>query len=44
MMPQKNNGKKLHMIGNAHLDPVWLWPWQEASRRRKRPSVPRSTE
>nr|WP_284301920.1 hypothetical protein [Homoserinibacter gongjuensis] len=17
------------MIGNAHLDPVWLWPWQE---------------
>ena len=19
----------LHMIGNAHLDPVWLWPWQE---------------
>lgn len=21
--------KKLHMIGNAHLDPVWLWSWQE---------------
>ncbi len=21
--------KKLHMIGNAHLDPVWLWNWQE---------------
>ncbi|OXS53881.1 hypothetical protein B1A99_28710 [Cohnella sp. CIP 111063] len=20
---------KLHMIGNAHLDPVWLWQWQE---------------
>lgn len=20
---------KLHMIGNAHLDPVWLWTWQE---------------
>jgi alpha-mannosidase len=19
----------LHMVGNAHLDPVWLWPWQE---------------
>ena len=17
-----------HMIGQAHLDPVWLWPWQ----------------
>jgi len=21
--------KVLHMIGNAHLDPVWLWRWQE---------------
>lgn len=21
--------KKIHMIANAHLDPVWLWPWQE---------------
>ena len=21
--------KTLHMIGNAHLDPVWLWRWQE---------------
>ena len=21
--------KKLSMIGNAHLDPVWLWQWQE---------------
>src|SRR5919202_5881974 len=21
--------KTLHMIGNAHLDPVWLWQWQE---------------
>lgn len=19
----------VHMIGNAHLDPVWLWPWQD---------------
>lgn len=19
----------LHMIGHAHIDPVWLWPWQE---------------
>ena len=25
-----NNKKpKLHLIGNAHLDPVWLWPWTE---------------
>ena len=22
-------GKKLHMVGNAHIDPVWLWTWQE---------------
>lgn len=21
--------KKITMIGNAHLDPVWLWQWQE---------------
>lgn len=25
----KNSPKMIvHMIGNAHLDPVWLWPWQ----------------
>lgn len=23
------NNKTLHMIGHAHIDPVWLWPWQE---------------
>lgn len=21
--------KTLHMIGNAHIDPVWLWRWQD---------------
>lgn len=21
--------KKLHLIGNAHLDAAWIWPWQE---------------
>lgn len=21
--------KTIHMIGNAHLDPVWLWDWRE---------------
>ena len=21
--------KTLHLIGNAHIDPVWLWQWQE---------------
>ncbi|MBQ9994938.1 MAG: hypothetical protein IJP32_01090, partial [Clostridia bacterium] len=20
---------KIHLIGNAHLDPVWLWQWHE---------------
>ncbi len=27
--------KKLHMIGNAHLDPVWLWRWQEGFQEAK---------
>ncbi|MBF8189318.1 alpha-mannosidase [Nonomuraea sp. K274] len=27
--PVATPGRTLHMIGNAHLDPVWLWPWQE---------------
>ena len=26
---KKIEDKKLYMIGNAHLDPVWLWNWQE---------------
>ena len=21
--------QKLHLIGNAHIDPVWLWQWTE---------------
>lgn len=21
--------KRLYMVGNAHIDPVWLWQWQE---------------
>jgi alpha-mannosidase len=21
--------KQVHMVGNAHIDPVWLWQWQE---------------
>lgn len=20
---------KFHMVGHAHIDPVWLWPWRE---------------
>jgi len=27
--PLASPARTLHMIGNAHLDPVWLWPWQE---------------
>ncbi|MBQ3141796.1 MAG: alpha-mannosidase [Clostridia bacterium] len=27
-MSNKKN-RSLYMIGNAHLDPVWLWRWQE---------------
>lgn len=23
--------KKLHLLCNAHLDPVWLWEWQEGA-------------
>lgn len=28
-MAEQPNTPMLHMIGNAHLDPVWLWRWQE---------------
>lgn len=27
--PYATPDRTLYMIGNAHLDPVWLWPWQE---------------
>jgi alpha-mannosidase len=27
--PLASPGRTLFMIGNAHLDAVWLWPWQE---------------
>src|SRR6476661_504166 len=25
------NRQKLHLICNAHIDPVWLWEWQEGA-------------
>jgi len=28
-MDQHTPGNTIHLIGNAHLDPVWLWRWQE---------------
>ncbi|MDR3792130.1 MAG: glycoside hydrolase family 38 C-terminal domain-containing protein [Terracidiphilus sp.] len=27
--PPEASQFRLHMIGNAHIDPVWLWPWHE---------------
>ncbi len=27
--PQEGKTFRFHMIGNAHIDPVWLWPWSE---------------
>lgn len=24
-----NNRKTVHLIGNAHIDPVWLWRFQD---------------
>ncbi|WP_099223028.1 alpha-mannosidase [Listeria costaricensis] len=27
--------KKMHMIGNAHIDPIWLWRWQEGFQETK---------
>jgi alpha-mannosidase len=26
---EKQTQRVLHMIGNAHIDPVWLWQWPE---------------
>jgi alpha-mannosidase len=26
-------GRLLHMIGNAHIDPVWLWRWPEGQQQ-----------
>ncbi|MBQ5841383.1 MAG: hypothetical protein IIW40_05455, partial [Clostridia bacterium] len=25
----ENQNKKVHMICNAHIDPIWQWGWQE---------------
>jgi alpha-mannosidase len=27
--PVATPDRMIRMVGNAHLDPVWLWPWQE---------------
>ncbi|MBO7745437.1 alpha-mannosidase [Paenibacillus sp. MWE-103] len=28
-MANQSLPSRIHLIGNAHLDPVWLWQWQE---------------
>jgi alpha-mannosidase len=28
-MPTSPSRKTVHLVCNAHLDPVWLWPWEE---------------
>jgi alpha-mannosidase len=32
---QDPRAQTLHMIGNSHLDPVWLWRWQEGFQEAK---------
>ena len=27
--PAATAERTVHLVGHAHLDPVWLWPWQE---------------
>ena len=29
MAKEKNTMKKLYLVGNSHIDPVWLWRWQD---------------
>ena len=26
-----NEKRKIHLICNAHIDPVWLWNWEEGA-------------
>ena len=30
-MENNNNKRKVHLICNAHIDPVWLWNWEEGA-------------
>lgn len=29
--PPKSKQYRIHMIANAHIDAMWLWPWQEGA-------------
>lgn len=31
--------KKVYLVANAHLDPVWLWRWQEGCSEASFPEV-----
>jgi len=46
--PKRKDGRPtVHLIGNAHLDPVWLWRWQEGFAEAKatfRSALDRMTE
>ncbi len=28
-MAKQSDSNSIHLIGSAHLDPVWLWPWTD---------------
>ena len=28
-MSRDNQPVRLHMVGNAHIDPMWIWDWRE---------------
>ena len=29
VVTERDSGRVLHLIGNSHIDPVWLWQWPE---------------
>lgn len=31
MNKNSKDGRKVHLICNAHIDPVWLWDWEEGA-------------
>ena len=34
----------MHLIGNAHMDPVWIWDWREGFGEVWATFVPRSID
>ena len=31
MAKKRHDKKTMHLLCNAHLDPVWLWEWEEGA-------------